>query len=425
MEDEVVIISLDAEDNYTFDTEVCGNLTEEYKTVWKQYEFWCEGVLFSSLGLFGLISNIASIITLLSPDMRRQTFNQLLAVLAAYDMLYIVFNVPVHANATLETVNHWFSVSALLSWAYVYVLYPMSAVAFCASIYMTLAVTVERYIAVCRPHQYRTISQTMSNTKRLLVYIVPVTVLSFALNIPKFMEVTLTQNNGTNEVDPSQTRRDPTFIFWYTLSLIWHPTLTTGVLPFIGLVYMNMQIFIGIRQSRQILSGRRSKQRQSESNLAITLVSIVFMHIVCNALRVFLGVLVVALVDVQVSCIKHVDHYIPPLWVMCLESVAHLLVMLNFSSNFLIYCSVSNQFKLALSKVCFIFCKSPSTASEASEYHSLVTNAVIPCPSTRAESPSQEMMEISNGHDKAVKTQIVLETFTITEDSEEMKICRV
>lgn len=43
--------------------------------------------------------------------------------------------------------------------------------------------------------------QTMSNTKRLLVYIVPVTVLSFALNTPKFMEVTLTKNNGTNEVN--------------------------------------------------------------------------------------------------------------------------------------------------------------------------------------------------------------------------------
>ena len=42
--------------------------------------------------------------------------------------------------------------------AYVYVLYPMSAVAFCASIYMTLAVTVERYIAVCKPHQYRAIT---------------------------------------------------------------------------------------------------------------------------------------------------------------------------------------------------------------------------------------------------------------------------
>ena len=43
--------------------------------------------------------------------------------------------------------------------------------------------------------------------------------------------------------------------------------------------------------------------------------------------------------------------HIPPLWVMCLESVAHLLVMLNFSTNFIIYCSVSAPFKRALSKV--------------------------------------------------------------------------
>lgn len=77
----------------------------------------------------------------------------------------------------------------------------------------------------------------------------------------------------------------------------------------------------------------------------------------------------------QVECIKHQDSYIPPLWIMCLESVAHLLVMLNFSSNFLIYCSVSNQFKSALSKVCSI-CSIDSTNSaivDASEYYSLHT----------------------------------------------------
>merc|ERR1719219_2580793 len=207
---------------------------------------------------------------------------------------------------------------------------------------MTLAVTVERYIAVCRPHQYRTISQTMSNTKRLLVYIIPVTSISFALNIPKFMEVKLTESNGTNVVDASDTRSNPTYIFYYTLSLIWHPTLTTGILPF----------FLQIRQSRQILSGRQNEKRRSEFNLAITLLSIVLMHLLCNALRVVLGVLVVALVDVQVNCIKEQGHYIPPLWIMCLESVAHLLVIFNFSSNFLIYCSVSTQFKAALSKLC-------------------------------------------------------------------------
>merc|ERR1712154_154564 len=138
---------------------------------------------------------------------------------------------------------------------YVYLLYPMSAVSFCASIYMTLAVTVERYIAVCRPHQFRTISQTMSQTRRILVYIIPVTAISFALNIPKFMEVKVSQGeNGTYDVDPTETRVNPTFVFWYTVSLIWHPTMTTGILPFIALSYMNLHIFLKIRQSRQILS---------------------------------------------------------------------------------------------------------------------------------------------------------------------------
>ena len=35
----------------------------------------------------GLVSNIASIVTFLSADMRKQTFNQLLAILAAIDIL--------------------------------------------------------------------------------------------------------------------------------------------------------------------------------------------------------------------------------------------------------------------------------------------------------------------------------------------------
>ena len=62
--------------------------------------------------------------------------------------------------------------------------------------------------------------------------------------------------------------------------------------------------------------------------------------------------------DVQVDCIKHQDEYIPPLWIMCLESVAHLLVMINFSSNFLVYCFVSKQFKKVLAKnCCFLFHK--------------------------------------------------------------------
>ena len=70
-------------------------------------------------------------------------------------------------------------------------------------------------------------------------------------------------------------------------------------------------------------------------------------------------------------------HYIPPFWIMCTESVAHLMVMLNFSSNFLIYCSVSKQFKLTLSKArCHLCLGSPSPPVERSDSAELETVAV-------------------------------------------------
>ena len=39
----------------------CGNMTENFTQVWSQYRYWCEGVLFSAVGCFGIIGNIVSI----------------------------------------------------------------------------------------------------------------------------------------------------------------------------------------------------------------------------------------------------------------------------------------------------------------------------------------------------------------------------
>ena len=39
--------------NASFNVSLCGNLTPEYLAIWRKYEFWCEGIFFSILGLFG------------------------------------------------------------------------------------------------------------------------------------------------------------------------------------------------------------------------------------------------------------------------------------------------------------------------------------------------------------------------------------
>ena len=96
-----------------------------------------------------------------------------------------------------------------------------------------------------------------------------------------------------------------------------------------------------------------SSHSASESNLALVLIGIVLMHFACHSLRVFLSGVAVYLLHDTVYCIQTVGGYVPPLWTMCAESVSSLLVMVNFSGNFLIYCSILRPFKAALRRLVF------------------------------------------------------------------------
>jgi hypothetical protein len=49
----------------------------------------------------------------------------------------------------------------------------------------------------------------MTNTRRVLIYIIPVTALSFALNIPKFMEVTISDNKSNSSDPPTSMEVSP------------------------------------------------------------------------------------------------------------------------------------------------------------------------------------------------------------------------
>ena len=60
---------------------------------------------------------------------------------------------------------------------------------------------------------------TMSTSKRVAMYVLPVVVLSVALNIPKFMEATATVNeNETITVEMAEMRREPTYVLYFTIS---------------------------------------------------------------------------------------------------------------------------------------------------------------------------------------------------------------
>ena len=51
------------------------------------------------------------------------------------------------------------------------------------------------------------------------------------------------------------------------------------------------------------------------------------------------------------DCLERGVAFSPPLWSMCGDCVASLLLMVNFSGNFLIYCSALKSFKAKLKQI--------------------------------------------------------------------------
>eukprot|EP00094_Tigriopus_californicus_P008114 TCALIF_07810-PA protein Name:"Similar to FR FMRFamide receptor (Drosophila melanogaster)" AED:0.47 eAED:0.39 QI:0/0.5/0.4/0.8/1/1/5/0/292 len=226
----------------------CGRMDHHYIQVWSEMQWWCEGILFTAFGIVGLIANLFSIGILATQEMRKHSFNQLLIALAVFDILFIIVSVPVYSFTLFEL----FVGNQVFSLLYVHFLYPMSPVALCASIYMTLAITVERYLAVCKPLLYRNLSHTMTSFKRAAMYVMPVALVSVCLNIPKFMETQANVGDNSTEIEMADMRLNPTYMLYYTISQIFHPMFTTGILPMALLIYMNTSIFLGNQYWRSV-----------------------------------------------------------------------------------------------------------------------------------------------------------------------------
>ena len=90
-------------------------------------------------------------------------------------------------------------------------------------------------------------NQTMSTSRRVAMYVTPVAILSICLNIPKFiMETQITETDNSTEIDVATHYLDSTYRLYFTISQIFHPTLTTGLVPMGILIFMNLDIFKGI-----------------------------------------------------------------------------------------------------------------------------------------------------------------------------------
>lgn len=303
--------------------------------------FIITGVILPIIGVMGVVGNSMSLAILCRREMR-SSINLYLSALSVYDSLLIVTAILCFACPAIHVYCKFIiNVNVLQGYKTVYpymikYLYPMALIAQTGSIWITVSVTIERYIAVCHPLKARSMC-TMSRAKTVITV---VSILSLAYNMPRFWETGTTEvfEPGTNityvEHCKSALRKNKTY---YVIYYLWMYLPIMNVVPFLALAVFNVLILYAVRKARSARI-QMSRREEKEMNTAMMLICIVAIFFACNTMTVVINILEYAGVYYVTSDMVH---------------TSNLLVTFNSSVNFVIYCIFGKKFKILFLK---IFC---------------------------------------------------------------------
>ena len=162
----------------------CPNITSEDLDTLDTAKYWVGGVSVCVVSFIGIVLNLTAVCVLLSTLSNRNNFNQLTALLFLIDSVYLVLSVLTTLQIRLNLVSY------TLITAFPKFTYPVWSISLTMSIFLTVGITHERYIAIKYPIIHR---QRMRSGKyrriNLLKYMVCVFICTMIFNIPKFFEI--------------------------------------------------------------------------------------------------------------------------------------------------------------------------------------------------------------------------------------------
>ena len=131
----------------------------------------------------------------------------------------------------------------VINYLYPHFIYPFYKISMYGSVFITVAISMERYLCVCHPTKF--------SRRTVWHYLIPITFSTILLNIPNFTNYYLKFKNDTIKYKPTEQRKDPVFIGVY-LSFI---TL------FVAAICIAMLIFFTIKIIRKLMETIGSLKR--------------------------------------------------------------------------------------------------------------------------------------------------------------------
>jgi hypothetical protein len=156
-------------------------------------------------------------------------------------------------------------------------LHPWNSISMMCSIYMTVGVAMERYVAVYHPLEYNRRQQdSTSYSHHIITFICPLLVFAALFNISKFFESEVIYYKAGNVtelyLDVTDLRMNDLNVTWY---INWARLIVLGLVPSGAISFLNTKIYLAIHR-------RRKGRRRRDDNLSIVLMLIVVVFLMCN-----------------------------------------------------------------------------------------------------------------------------------------------
>jgi len=307
---------------------------EESQESFEQFidiEFWVGGYVTIVLASLGVLANILAI-SVFSNKTFKSNFNNLLIALAVFDLLFLLVCITESIRRSFEDRQaNSNTLSGLATQIhhhlFPYFLYPLHNILLTCGIFMTISISIERYLAIFHPLVYRNRSYSWN----LSCHILPVLGLAVLINAPKFFESEVVYDAEDNSrISLTPLRQQHNYVVYYQN---WTRFFILGLVPMLLLIFLNVRVFIAIHSRKS--SGK-------ETTYSTILLLIVAIFILCHMPRVALNIY--EFYDKEKN-----DECGPPVWSMIFMVFSNqVLPALNSAINFFIYFLAGKKFRRSL-----------------------------------------------------------------------------
>jgi hypothetical protein len=213
-----------------------------------------------------------------------------------------------------------------------------------ASVWLTVMLAVERYIAICQPF----LAARLCTVRISAVVIVVIFALSTVCRLPNFWDSRVAWYRDPAAGNISVAYIESTSLAYDSTYIAVYPWIVDGVVtslaPFLLLVVLNASLVREVRRSTRYLqrmhhSATTATSQREELQISVMLIGIVIVFFICQAPLV---------VYTAVTSIRRLE---PTASLTLFRHLAILLLALKSAVNFIVYCWFSEKFWTTFKRV--------------------------------------------------------------------------